>query len=215
MRTAILVPVMRGHLVAALVRNIEATTPEPHETFLMATPDVEALYAGADGEFRSWMDEGGTWGSRLNAMWEKIEADFDYVFCGADDVLFHEGWLTNAVAAQEKIGQGIVMPNDLCSIRGTLPFISRAYIREFGSCTVDHSGLLIHQGYHHNFAERETVDTAAARGRYAYCPESVVEHLHWMAGKADRSDPVYVLGESRWDEDLALFSSRQHLWSHE
>ena len=110
-----------------------------------------------------------------------------------------------------KTVDGVVTVNDLCSDFGTLPLVSRNYIDTMGG-TADGTGAIIHDGYRHNFSERELIYTAQARGRFVDCPESVVEHMHWMAGKAERSDPVYQLGESTWDLDIARFQRRSHLW---
>jgi hypothetical protein len=49
-------------------------------------------------------------------------------------------------------------------------------------------------------------------GRGDYLAESVVEHLHPVAGKAD-DDEVYRLGFASLDADTALYQSRRHLWS--
>jgi hypothetical protein len=50
------------------------------------------------------------------------------------------------------------------------------------------------------------------RGRLVECPESIVEHQHPAAGKAE-DDWVYEIGRAAWDEDTALFNRRHHLWT--
>lgn len=206
---AILIPAMRPDKLRPLVENILLTCGLPLEIHVAGTGPLFAA-ANLPKPVKKYVDGGDTWGNRLNYMCEHTDAE--YVFCGADDVWFHSGWAQAAIAAQESIGGGVVTVNDLISDFGTLPLVAQNYLREFGAGTVDRTGLIIHRGYFHNFSERELIYTATARGRYAYCPESIVEHHHWMAGKADRNDPVYQLGELHWDEDIALYSSREHLW---
>ena len=211
MTTAVLIPTMRAAKIEPLIANLRETTA------------CEVIWQTQTGsacwEVLSTLgehvigDDGGTWGARNNSMGTEAlkSPKVTHLFLGADDIRFHGGWLQAALRADRRMGGGVVMVCDLIAAEGTLPLVSRRYIEEFG-CTVDDSGLLIHEGYLHNFAERELVETAQMRGRYAYCPESVVEHLHWMAGKAERSDPVYELGERGWDRDIALFSKRRPMW---
>ena len=52
-----------------------------------------------------------------------------YVFTGADDVIFYQGWLTAALGAMKAV-DGVVVVNDLFNPDGTLALISRRYIDE-------------------------------------------------------------------------------------
>src|ERR1035437_6526547 len=96
------------------------------------------------------------------------------------------------------------------STDGTLALISRRYIEEESGC-IDVEGVVIYPGYFHNYSETELFETAKSRGRFAYCEESVVEHLHPDAGKAEK-DEIYQLGMAHLVEDQDLFFSRRHLW---
>ncbi len=205
LKAAILIPAMRGDRLAGLVANIKETTPYEHVVLIAATPDVVRPVIGP---VRYYPDEGGTWGGRLNKLFGCTTEP--YVFLGADDVRFHPGWLDAAIATMEQV-DGVVAVNDLWNPRGTLALVSRRYLLEEGG-TVDGTGAIIHEGYGHVFSETELFETAASRGRFAYCAESVVEHLHPVAGKAD-DDEVYRLGFASLDADTALYRSRRHLWS--
>jgi hypothetical protein len=53
---------------------------------------------------------------------------------------------------------------------------------------------------------------ARARGAFAPCLASVVEHMHFYAGKAAWDD-TYAKGSAKDSQDRALFHSREHLWT--
>ena len=206
--TAILLPAMRPDKVWDLYRNIEETTPEPHTIWwaidsLSNFPNLvlcspESIY----------VDGGGNWGRRLNALFG-LSTD-PYVFLAADDVRFHPGWLSEAMAAMH-IVDGVVAVNDGLNPRGTLSLVSRNYINQESGC-IDIPGVVIYPGYWHFFSESELFDTAASRGRFAYATNSYVEHLHHVNGKAPFDD-VYALGGSQGLEDEYLYNSRVHLWN--
>jgi hypothetical protein len=208
MTTAILIPAMRGDRLRALIANIEETTPGPCEVHIAATIGVHAWALDDDPRVTRWFDDGGTWGGRLNELFRHTTEP--YLFLGADDVRFHPGWLEAALSVMADT-DGVVAVNDLWNPRGTLALVSRRYLVEEGG-TVDGTGAIIHEGYGHVFSETELFETAASRGRFAYCAESVVEHLHPVAGKAE-DDEVYRLGFASLDADTALYQSRRHLWS--
>jgi hypothetical protein len=254
MTVAILIPAMRGHLLPALVENIHAATPEEHEILVVGTRAVvRPILTLDDDRLRVWIDRGGTWGCRLNYLYGQSTAPYvfcgaddiqftegwlsealkpmrrvdggtwggrlnklfgcttePYLFLGADDVRFHPGWLDAAIATMEQV-DGVVAVNDLWNPRGTLALVSRRYLLEEGG-TVDDSGAIIHEGYRHCYSETELFETAQSRGRFAYCAEAVVEHLHPAAGKAV-DDAVYQLGTAAFEADQALYLSRRHLWA--
>jgi len=220
---AVIIPAMRAANIHALGNNVLSTLGADDEVQwaypgnIDRTPtDVESAIEDEFGGYNltHYKDPDSRWGHCINSLASLLGKTpwHEYVFLGADDLWFHAGWWEEAMKVMADV-DGVVMVNDLCSMEGTLPLVSLNYLRTLGG-TVDDTGFVIHEGYWHNFAERELVETAKARGRYAYAPEAVVEHRHWMAGKADRSDPIYQLGELHWDDDAALYTSRQHLWEN-
>jgi hypothetical protein len=139
-----------------------------------------------------------------------------YVFLGADDYLFYPGWLGPLLDAQHELEAvdsigGVTTPDDLHNPAPTCFLIARTYIETLGGC-VDAVGVAIHPGYQHCFCDNELVETAHSRGKWRSVPESVVEHLHPVAGKGER-DATYAKGESSWAQDEALFFSRRPLWA--
>ena len=204
--TDILIPAMRVERFAGLVENVESTTPEPHTVWWMVGTDEAEAELRRLGQ-QCFRDEGGTWGNRLNFMFARTHAP--YVFLGADDVRFHDGWLRAALGAQRGL-EGVVAVADLFNPEGTLALVARSYIERFSGC-VDQPGVVIHPGYRHNYSETELFGTARARRRFRYCPDAVVEHLHWANGKSPR-DPVYDVCEETMADDRARYMARRGLW---
>jgi hypothetical protein len=204
--TAILIPAMRPQHFARLVDNIAETTPEPHNVYWAIGTDVAAdELARLKQDY--WKDDGASWGVRLNFMYHHTTEP--YLFLCADDVKFHDGWLTAAHRCMTGI-DGVVMVNDLHNPRGTLALVSRHYLDTESGC-VDVPGVVCCPFYRHTYVDDELRDVAQSRNRYAYCPESVVEHLHPAAGKGEWDD-VYAVGAQSVASDSALYRSRMHLW---
>ena len=206
---AILIPTMRAHLIPALIENIAATTALPYKVYWAATKGSICAEVLKVHKQKVLLDKGDFWPGRINALFKWTTEPF--VFLGADDVLFHENWLEQAFIGMEKVeGVGVVSVKDLLNVNGTLSLIAREYIDTYGG-TMDRSGPVIHPGYHHNWSETELYQTAQHRGRFVYCEEAIVEHRHHNNGKAP-FDEVYALGQSFWDQDVAIFFSRHPMW---
>lgn len=204
--TAILIPAMRPAKLAPLLANITEATPEPHTVYFIATPEL-AHAADRMGDLTGAhpiLDEGGSWAKRINLGYR--ETTEPYLFLGAEDVLFHPGWLSAALAVMD---DGVVVVNDLHNPHGTMALVARSYA-DLG--TIDGESGILHEGYRHNYPDTECWGTAHHRGRLARCPESIVEHLHHEAGKAE-IDEVYRIGLAAWHEDTTVYNSRLHLWT--
>jgi len=74
------------------------------------------------------------------------------------------------------------------------------------------TGNYVGQGYASRNCDDELVGTAVARGTFVSVHEAVVEHLHWLVGKADRDDPVYVHGTKYSRLSRRHFLWRRKLW---
>lgn len=209
---------MRSHLLKALLTNIDRTTPEPHRVYVMGTAEVLEPLRGTHAALIE--DQGqaapskpgirlGSWGNRLNRLYPHTDEPF--LFLAADDVKFQPGWSAAAFEVMRKY-DGVVSVNDRQSEHGTLALVSRNYLETEGA-TVDDSGAIIHEGYHHVYSERELFETAVYRRRFGYARHSVVEHMHHLTGKSP-FDEVYAMGDASWDHDEPLFLSRRHLWHY-
>jgi hypothetical protein len=206
--TAILIPVLdRPHRVEPLVANIADATPEPH-TILFAASDQPTIDELDRLGINYLRDDGDSWPNRINRLFHATTDP--YVFLGADDVSFHSGWLSEALKAMAEV-DGVVAVSDLFNPYGTLALVSRRYITEESGC-VDTPGVVVHGGYRHNYSDTELFSVARARGRHAYCAESIVEHFHPSAGKAPM-DGTYQIGFDHEMADRVLYASREPMWN--
>lgn len=137
-----------------------------------------------------------------------------HLFTGAADLRFHDGWLDAALAPFDDPAVGLVGTNDLghpgCAdgTHATHFLVSRDYWRRG---TVDQPYRVFHEGYWHEWLDNEALETAKARGAYAYAPDSHVEHLHPFHGKAPW-DPTYDMHRDRYDHGERVFNERRELW---
>ena len=209
---AILVPVLnRPHRVEPFLRDLRENTPEPHRViFGVSEGDEETIRVldQSGAEYLTVPESEGTYARKINALYNAT--DEPYVFLAADDYRFTPGWLTQAHRAMRDV-EGVIAPDDLCNNLGTCCLVSRKYVEEQGG-TADSLGAVFHDSYRHNFCDMELFETAKARGKYRWCGDSIVEHLHPVLGKSER-DSTYALGDSTYALDEALYVSRQHLWA--
>jgi hypothetical protein len=144
----------------------------------------------------------------LGALW---------VFLGADDLCFCHGWADEALRVATDTRKPVVGTNDLGNrsvIRGhtsTHTLVATRYALERGA--IDDPSRLLHEGYFHNFVDREMIETARYRNELAFATRSRVEHLHPNWRKAKR-DATYDRGldRERFNDDARLFRRRAHLW---
>lgn len=189
-----------------------ATTGHALRVLFIASPGDHAerealLEAGLD-----FIEVDGNYAEKINAGVDAT--DEPLVFTGADDLKFHPGWLDAALDAMGP-GIGVVGTQDLCNpkvIRGehaTHFLVRRAYVEDFG--TIDERGKLFHEGYPHEFVDDELIGTAKLRDAYAFAGDSVVEHLHPLAGKAP-TDALYEASAERMRRGRPIFERRRKLW---
>lgn len=213
MSIAILIPAIhRPHRVAPLVENIRATTPADHRVLFVCDPHDRKTQDQVALAGVSMISPGGTYAQKINAGIR--HTDEPYVFLGADDLRFHQGWLEAAVALMSD-RVGVVGTNDLGNQRvmrgdhATHSLVARWYA-DIG--TIDSPAGLLHEGYAHQFVDDELVATAKRRGAWAFAHDSHVEHLHPDWGKGN-PDAVYDKGRSSWARDRRLFRTRSRLWA--
>lgn len=134
-----------------------------------------------------------------------------WIFQGADDLHFHDGWAEVALSHARRTGKRVIGTNDLGNVRvirgrhSTHSLVARSYIEELG--TLDGPGAMMHEGYFHNFCDDEMIATARARKEFAMAIDARVEHLHPNWGKGAR-DKTYDKGEARFAEDRQVFYRR-------
>jgi len=215
----ILVPVYRRpHRAAPLLESAAAATPEGSWRLLFIgspgdTAEHEAVRA-AGGELLV-IDEPngpGDYAVKINAGYRATAEPL--MLLGADDIVFHPGWLE--AAARLVCGPVQVVGTNDChnkrvvqGLHSTHPVVARRYADEQG--TIDEPGRVLTEMYRHNYVDDELVATAKKRKAWAFARDSIVEHRHVFHGNAP-DDEVYQLGRSGMAMDRRLFRRREHLW---
>lgn len=214
MDLVVIVPMLgRAHRVQPLIESLSATC-EARVLFAVSPDDTKVHEA---------VDEVGA--ERVTVQWRstgdyarKIQAGIDvsteqHIFTAADDLRFHPGWYE---AARGRLSDrvGVVGTNDLTNPRvmrgehATHFLVARWYV---ALGTIDRPGVLMHHGYVHEFVDDELVGTAKRRRAWAFAPDSHVEHLHPMAGKAPMDD-LYAAQQRRMAASRSLYQRRRRLW---
>ena len=215
---AVLIPCLhRPHRASIVVDSLRASSPETRVVFI-ASPEDHAQHDAvtATGADLLVLDEPpgrGDYARKINAGIKQTSEPL--LFMGADDLLFHNGWLPAALA-QLAEGVGVVGTNDLHNRRvmrgdhATHLLFTRAYVETFG--TIDEPGKLLHEGYPHEWCDDECVQTARARNAWAFAADSHVEHLHPNYGgrPADDLDAPHA---RRMRDGQRIFMRRRRLWT--
>lgn len=150
-----------------------------------------------------------TWPQKIDWAWKTflpVLPTVEWVLLAADDIDFHYNWYDATRKLREK-GFQVIGTNDLGNARvmagdhATHPLVRRDFT------AVDDPDSPVHTGYHHWCVDDELVTTAKARGVWAPCLDSVVEHLHPYFKKG-AMDEVYLEGERHNQADRDLFEAR-------
>lgn len=213
----ILVPVLgRGHQAQPLVDNIAQASSYEHRVLFICSPFDEATTdacraTGCDVLVTSWKPGRADFARKINLAWEQTDAE--WVFQAATDLRFHPRWDAHAVGMHTKTRCRVVGTNDLGNPlvqRGrhsTHTLIRRDYITDFGSGTLDNSGLVFSLAYDHQWTDNDFVETARMRREFVFAKRSIVEHMHPHWGKGD-DDATYKKAMRQTTRDRALFSQR-------
>lgn len=216
--TVILIPVLgRPHRIAPILESIAKATPEPHRILFICSPADYEVHAaidahGAERLTVGWEPNRGDYARKINLGYRETVEPF--MFLGADDLLFHPGWLPAAIRCV-RARTGVVGTQDLANPRvlrrehSTHSLVVRAYVDEFG--TIDEPDKILHEGYWHEFCDDELVETAKHRDAWAFAAKSIVEHLHPMVDKMP-TDPLYDQQKLRMHRSRPLLIQRRRLW---
>jgi hypothetical protein len=209
-----LVPVLaRPHRAQPLADSLRSTS-DCRLLFICSPNDVEQIAAcHATKEMTIVSD----WQPGRADFARKTDLGFDYtdedwIFCGADDLEFHSGWLEEAIRVGERHNAGVVGTQDTANpsvkrgIHSTHPLVRRSYIEEHGG-TFDGTGKIYSHAYDHQFVDNDLCEVAKARGQWAFAKRSVVKHLHPAWGTAP-TDSTYEKAVRATSADRALFVQR-------
>lgn len=219
-KIVIVIPVLRRpHRAQLVINSILETTPiDVARVLFVATPgddaEIEACRAtGADVSVLGHGVRPGDYARKINSAY--LQTDEPLIFLGADDLQFHHGWY-EAIVPHVEDGFGVIGTNDLGNSRvmrgehATHCVVTREYVDEFG--TIDKPDKILHEQYVHEYCDDELVGTAKFRNKWSFAPDSIVEHLHPLWGKAP-TDELYDAQQSRMRQSKALFQARRRLWS--
>jgi hypothetical protein len=208
----------RADRLGAVVENIRSATGTAHEIVLVVEPDdTDSAAAGADtgaavvvnGRARSYA-------GAANSAYQQVGPAFDFLFAGSDDLRFHLDWDVQALRKMDTQVH-VVGTNDLLNpyvARGwhaTHYLIDRRYLDDEGGVVDEGPGSFLLEGYDHQVTDTEFIGTAKARARFRPCLDSVVEHMHFLAGKSPRDDR-YDRAYAHEEDDSMLYDERRSLW---
>lgn len=215
----VLVPVLRRPQNAArLYSSLRDATAAEYRLLFLCSPgdndEIEAcIQTGADVIVVDFDPGPGDYARKMNAGFRLSLSE--WVFLGADDIEFSPGWLSEALAQTGSV----IGTNDMANgsvKRGefsTHMLVSRRYVMAEGA-SADGPGILCHEGYDHNFPDREICGLARHRGEWAFARHSIVRHRHPLWQTAP-DDSTYQKSLRHFHQDQRLFWSRSHLWNYE
>lgn len=212
----ILIPVLgRPWNVQPLMASLEGNTELEHRVIFMVTPGDRAQIEACEATGHTVVEVPGRWHqypAKMNAGF--ITGSNPWVFLAADDIEFRPGWDTRAMEAAD--GAGVVGIDDMLNVwvrRGvwsTHPFVSRAYVEEFGGC-LEGAGQLLSCAYDHNYCEREVCGIAQYRERWVFVRGAKIKHRH--GGWQNRGgDATYLKGQRQFARDRQVFYRRAPHW---
>ena len=207
----ILIPCLRRPQNAIPLALSATFTLSPYRLVFICSPrDSQQISActdtGAEVMIVDWSPGPADYARKINHGYR--ETSSEWVFQGADDIRFTEGWDTEALACDKRV----IGTNDLHNpsvLRGrgsTHSLIARSYIEELGG-TEDGSGDILCELYDHQYVDRELIEVARRRGEFISCLTSVVEHFHPHWGNAER-DSTYTKAWRQTGADHRLFRKR-------
>lgn len=213
----ILIPTIgRAHRIGRIAANITDATTEPNVVFITETHDTATIGAIETAGYIPIINtHTPNYAGAIQTGYEHTSNR--YVFLGADDLYFHQGWDVEAIGRMDG-WVTIVGTNDLLNpyvtqgTHSTHSLIDRDYIDTIGGVIDQPPGTVLNTIYSHQYTDTEFIGTAKARARFRPCLESVVEHLHAYSGKGEKPDATTAKAFVHADEDSAIYDSRQHLW---
>jgi glycosyltransferase involved in cell wall biosynthesis len=211
----ILIPVLRRPENAQkVVDSIRASTMSEYRVLFICSPRDKPQIAvctqtGAEVLLTDWNPGPGDYARKINLGF--AQGDSEWVFQGADDIIFHANWDVAAIWASRN-GKRVIGTNDLHnpSVRkgkhSTHSLIARSYVEE-RPATADESDPVLFEGYDHQYVDTELIEVAKRRKEFAFAGNSIVEHFHPNWGNA-ANDPTYRKAMRRAVADRNLYFER-------
>lgn len=216
-RTAIFIPTYgRAHKLKQVFENIIDSTLLPIKVyFICETEDSKSVETvlKINGAGLILNNHKPCYAGAINSAFEHTNEKIFFV--GSDDLNFHKDWLKKAMNKMRN-NKKVVGTNDLLSprvIRGGIAthfLVDREYIQTQGG-VIDQVQPVMYE-YNHYCCDVEFCETAISRKVFVPCLDSIVEHMHPEAKKAD-IDATYIKNNSKRLEDKKTFELRRSLWN--
>lgn len=186
-----------------LLASFRETASESTDITFITDPDDQDTYAGMDwGDALVAMLEPRAYlAGKLNKTAEAVAGSYGALAWFGDDCVFRTpGWDQIMLAALEDLGgSGWVYPDDK----------RRNDVAEHwmvSSDIVTELGWFANPVLGHFYVDNSVTDLGKRAGLIRYCPQAVVEHLHYTVAKGTRRDRVYSQTEKKFGAaDLAAF----------
>lgn len=213
----------RADRLEAVVANIDHATEVEHRTYVACEADDtatinEAIRLSQEGRqvicvvntrARNYA------GAATAAYHASVEP---FLFAGSDDLCFHPGWDHAALSVMGAAGRvEVVGTNDLLNpyvaqgFHATHYLVARTYLDRDGGVVDQGPGSFQPECYDHQFTDTEFIATAKMRARFMPCLDSIVEHMHFLAGKSEK-DATYDRAYAELDRDEQTYLDRRDLW---
>jgi glycosyltransferase involved in cell wall biosynthesis len=211
-KIAILIPTLnRAERLKAVADNIHKNTKVSHTIYFIIEPEDDASLKVIQ-EINEWAvyNKETQYVGAINTGYRFTKEP--YIFCGSDDLDFHEGWDSECLKVMENPKIGITGPIDSWEISKSGVhcshlFIRRSYLKKY-SGVEDEENVVYSSNYIHLMCDIETEQTAMKRGAFEQCKTAFVEHNHWFIGKAQK-DATYALCDNCRDHDVAVYDKRR------
>lgn len=213
---AVLCPVLgRPQNVEPFLESLQQTRSDYCVYFICSPTDRLQIRACRSSEAEvivvPWKPGKADFAKKINLGFRSTEEE--WIFQAADDIRFSPKWDVYALAIGQRKRARVIGTNDLGNPNvkkgrhSTHTLFHRSYIEDYGSGTVDNSGIIFSELYDHQWVDNEFIHTATHRKEFAFSPSSVVEHFHPHWGKAEM-DTTYEKATRASKSDMLLFKSR-------
>jgi len=168
---AVLIPTYgRADRLARVAANIADATETGHRVvFAVEADDTASIDVASGLDVDVVVNEGRpNYSGAITTAYRETTAE--YVFAGADDLNFHPGWDTAALALMDGWVQ-VVGTNDLLNpyvtagLHATHYLVDRRYLDEVGGVVDQGPGSFQFDGYDHQYTDTEFIGTAKMRDR--------------------------------------------------
>lgn len=210
----ILIPVLDRPANAEKVAKSLEVTREPYRLVFICSPrdsaEIDACKKIAETLIVDWSPGKGDFAKKINEGFRKTDAE--WVFQGADDIIFYPGWDQAALRVAAKKQKRVIGTNDKHNpsvrrgLHSTHTLFARSYVEERPG-TVDESDPVFWEGYDHQYVDLEFIEVAKRRREFAYAQQAIVEHFHPHWGNAER-DKTYLKAFRAHGQDRRLYMQR-------